>query len=407
MKKIGILTYHRSINYGAFMQSYSLCKRLSDDFPDCRVEIIDYLPVRKYLLYNKNLINYIKLILYAKGIREKITYTKFMLKSLCERKRVNEEKKMISGFKNQLKSLNLSDYFIISDNDDEVFEKIRNAKYDVVIVGSDAVFNWDLCKFPNPYFLHDDIGCKKMSYAASSYGLDYSKISEYQREYLCEAWKTFNYVGVRDIPTEMFVKHINSGITVHHNCDPTVFLNVNSLPIPVVKIKNILIEKGINFSKPIIGIMCDDWLGKIVKDSIGDKYNIVSVYKANKYADCFLEDLSPFEWSIVFSLFDVTFTHFFHGNLLSLKNGTPTIAIEKRNQYNIEYNSKIRDFMERVDLLDFCFYEDEVNIDEISKRVDNIISDAGEYKNRIKCGIDRESEYYYSFRDTLLHLLNK
>ena len=40
--KIGILTYHRAINYGAVLQSFSLVERLKKDFPNESIEIIDY-----------------------------------------------------------------------------------------------------------------------------------------------------------------------------------------------------------------------------------------------------------------------------------------------------------------------------------------------------------------------------
>ena len=40
--KIGVLTFHRCINYGAFMQCYSLINRLKQDFPQAYVEVIDY-----------------------------------------------------------------------------------------------------------------------------------------------------------------------------------------------------------------------------------------------------------------------------------------------------------------------------------------------------------------------------
>ena len=40
--KIGILTYHRSINYGAFVQAYALQRTLIGRFGDsAEIEIID------------------------------------------------------------------------------------------------------------------------------------------------------------------------------------------------------------------------------------------------------------------------------------------------------------------------------------------------------------------------------
>ena len=39
--RIGILTFHRSVNNGAVIQCYSLSKRLQKEFPDADVEVID------------------------------------------------------------------------------------------------------------------------------------------------------------------------------------------------------------------------------------------------------------------------------------------------------------------------------------------------------------------------------
>ncbi len=41
MIKVGILTYHRSCNYGAHLQALSLCLRLNDE-GDINAEIIDF-----------------------------------------------------------------------------------------------------------------------------------------------------------------------------------------------------------------------------------------------------------------------------------------------------------------------------------------------------------------------------
>ena len=41
--KIGILTFHRPINYGAFLQAYSLSNQLKKCFEKSEVEIIDYI----------------------------------------------------------------------------------------------------------------------------------------------------------------------------------------------------------------------------------------------------------------------------------------------------------------------------------------------------------------------------
>ena len=45
--KIGILTFHKPINYGAYLQAFSLSETLSECFPDDTVEIIDYIAPRE------------------------------------------------------------------------------------------------------------------------------------------------------------------------------------------------------------------------------------------------------------------------------------------------------------------------------------------------------------------------
>ncbi len=49
--KIGILTHHYVNNYGAFLQAYCLCAAIQELYPDADVRVIDYVN-RKHLLIN-------------------------------------------------------------------------------------------------------------------------------------------------------------------------------------------------------------------------------------------------------------------------------------------------------------------------------------------------------------------
>lgn len=49
--RIGILTYHRSVNYGAVMQSAALASELSRRFPHAEIEIVDYCSKRMDIYY--------------------------------------------------------------------------------------------------------------------------------------------------------------------------------------------------------------------------------------------------------------------------------------------------------------------------------------------------------------------
>ena len=65
----------------------------------------------------------------------------------------------------------------------------------------------------------------------------------------------------------------------------------------------------------------------------GDKYQIVALYNYIKGADVNLYDVTPFEWAYAFRYFKVTFTTFFHGTMLSLRNGTPLICIALKTDF--------------------------------------------------------------------------
>lgn len=41
--RIGILTFHKPINYGAFLQAFSLAEGIQENIPNANVEIVDYI----------------------------------------------------------------------------------------------------------------------------------------------------------------------------------------------------------------------------------------------------------------------------------------------------------------------------------------------------------------------------
>ena len=404
MKKIGILTYHRSYNYGAFMQSYSLSKKLQETFPNCKIEIVDYCSEEVYLQYNKSLKNLSRLIFSAKPFRRKFTYIRmlwnYIFHETCD---VDSQ-----NFTNALQYLPLSKYSIISDDHNKVIEYI-NSNYDIIISGSDAVWNWQIRKFPNPYLLGAEILTPKLSYAASSYGQPFAEITSKQQEYLTQAWNSIEYIGVRDLATEEFVKYVTGKNVAFHNCDPTCFLDLTTLPVDRSLVYDKLIQKGFNPKKKTIGIMAKPWLAKLVREHIDNSYQIVSIFNYNAEADVNILNLNPFEWSIIFSFFDITITHYFHGNLLSLKNNVPTICIEEDTEYNRKYNSKIRDLMKRLDLSEYCIYKHELTTSPflLNEIISHIIEDNTTIKQTIENSIQCESLHVNSFLRVLSGIIKE
>lgn len=407
MKNIGILTYHRSINYGAFMQCYSLATRLQEDFPNDHVEVIDYLSEKVYLGYRPSLNNYLKLCKERTGLRAKGRTIKELVLYLLKKQKNTAHTSLASLFESSTERLPLSSEYIVTDSTEIMFNKIAG-KYDILIVGSDAVWNWVLRGFPNPYFLNrPNLAPVKMSYSASSYGQEYLDLSDEKKRYIREAWRDFKYLGVRDIATEQFVSFIDPELKPTHNCDPTVFLDLSIFRNCVDRVKKEMQEQGVDFSKPIVGIMGLDDLGSHVRKVIGEETQLVAIFKKNTYADFYLGEMTPFEWSVAFSLFSVTFTHYFHGNLLSLKNGTPTIIIEHASEYNKRHNSKIRDLMGRLDLLNHCFYMEDYDFSEVKSLYQSILADNKNLlSKRIDAALKKEAETYLDFKLNLSEFIS-
>lgn len=344
--KTGILTFHRSYNYGAFMQCYSLCARLRKAFPEMELEVVDYTSPKALIGYDREIEN---------------------LKTEKAKQLIRERNAAFSFCQEQLP---LSSPTLVTDDMSEIAAYL-NERYDAVIVGSDAVWNWKTRGFPNIYFLNDFHG-KKLSYAASAHGLDFRSASQEQREYLQHAFSSFDYIGVRDGNTENMVHSVLPDAKTFHNCDPTVLLDLDRVPCDRDALRRKLEARGVDFSKPLIGLMAGQTIGAAVKRHYKDRVQLVSVYTANPSADVFLNDLTPYEWANVFSLFKVTLTHFFHGTLLSLRNGTPVIPVEMLDGYSSQNVTKIEDLLTRLDLLSWREVIDHRSYSKLQRAADRV-----------------------------------
>lgn len=333
MKKIGILTFHRSKNYGAFLQCYALYKALEELCPDCKIEVIDF--TRKYV--ENSYRNF--------QIKNCIRHPRFLISTI-------RKNRMFEEF---LKYLPLSKRKVV-DNGVEKFIQAYKNEYDVVIVGSDVVWGVNEAYFPMPYWL-EGLNAKKMSYAAASHGTDYEHLSQEARRYCSKMLEEFAYIGTRDLPTQEFVQNMVPDQTVFHNCDPTVLLNMQDVLCDMQKLKQKLHSmKGFDASRKTIGVMLSDpYMTKQIMNNFGDKCNIVAVYTTNPQIPMNLMNLDIFEWANVFSLFDLTITTFFHGTLFSLKNGTPVISLNLKER-DERYIGKTEDILTRFGMRDRFFH---------------------------------------------------
>ncbi len=397
--RIGILTFHQSINNGAVMQAYSLSKRLKREYPDAEVEIINYRKKSVDRAYSYPISDYFK----VSNIKELIKKT---LDLLVDPKLLKRLRHRTEIFNNCQSKLPLSKDVILSD-DTKDLDKYIEQNYDVLVVGSDAVWNYVTRGFPNAYFPSADLKVTKISYAASCYGMDFTNCPDEDKEEINRVLSDFDFIGVRDDATANFVKWSGCKLVPEHTCDPTVFLDVDDLPVDVDGLKKKLLDRGFDFDKPSIGMMGSEKMLSMLRKLYADKYQIVSLYNYHKGADVNLYDLEPYEWAYVFRYFDVTFTTFFHGTLLSLCNGVPVICIDLGTEFGKRHIPKTLDVLARLGFEDWYFRTDykTVNIGAIKKKADELIG--GDFHSAIVEAMKKEAESFNVFNSALRSIIRK
>ena len=199
MKKVGIITFHRALNYGAVLQTYALANVLQEQGFD--VSVIDYRCRAVEDIYRP---------FYAKECKTVNTKIKKLLKSFQFIRR----KKQFDAF--------IDSYIPVtaSCRNREELEKIA-ADFDIIITGSDQVFNLGLSGGESAYFL-DFVpdGIKKVSYAAS-FGV--TELTDSEQKIIKPLIERFDMITLRE-KSGIELLHSVCGIDAPCAIDPTLLL---------------------------------------------------------------------------------------------------------------------------------------------------------------------------------------
>lgn len=203
MKKVGVITFHRAINYGAVLQAYALQHTI--DLLGGKAEIIDYrcthlednYSLRKRLNSTKSLHAYMAVLLKV-GIP--------LLK----------KKRKFRHFVNQYLHLS-KPYF------SDTIKECEN-EYDLLITGSDQVWNYHHTGFDRTYFLDFVKDKQKKSSYAASFGFEQLDES-YKETYRC-LLQDYKKISVRENSGVDIVKDVlNNYSNVFTTIDPVFLLD--------------------------------------------------------------------------------------------------------------------------------------------------------------------------------------
>lgn len=202
--KIGILTFHRAYNYGSMLQAYALQHVLNQSGYDN--EIIDFALKKQSTIYgklpwqSKNIIAVvIKWIYYSR-------YTKAL------------------KIKNELFESFVKGYMTLSDTSYHNNCELKNLQYDIIITGSDQIWNTDCFEFDWAYYCDFPFKGVRLSYAASM-GPGKSKSIDRNSERIKESLSKYKKILVREEGTRLNIKQL--GIESEVVLDPTLLLNKN------------------------------------------------------------------------------------------------------------------------------------------------------------------------------------
>lgn len=388
--RIGILTFHKVINYGAYLQAFSLSNKLQKQFPNDEVEIIDYMA--------------------PKGRKSKLYKVLWNVKHHGIKGGISELKR-VSVFRSMQKYLSLSPKSFCTKDLNKLYAYI-DERYDVLIIGSDAVFNWNQTEFPTAFIPDYPFSIPVYTYAASVHGLRFYSVAKEKLQLCGKVFDRMECIGVRDQCSEKFVKLCAENAKTMHCCDPTVFIEKDVIYQKGLTVKN-KIEKQYQFSldsKYIVVMAPDSNMVEAVRERYGNKYKFVSVFVKSSFADYYVADLNPFEWTVVLKQAAMVITSYFHGTLLSLVQGTPTIVLDYSGYCDDQYEGKLKDLMLTRFHMPELYYdkheaEEFVSEESFYQKVDQLLR--GEYAKRICDAVKKESEAVEEFITRLKTVENR
>lgn len=339
--KIGILTFHRAINYGAVLQCYALQETLKSMGHE--VWIIDYRQPRVERTDRSDFL-----------FREKY---KFLLTGhLRTWWNYDEIKKKRESLYTRFDRY-LNKYFLLTDACSK--ESIPQ-NFDIYIIGSDQVWNTNICEGIDPVYWGDfskNEGSKLVTYAAST---SLANIKEVKREVLESCLLRFDNIAVREKDIEEFLNQQRFlSFKVNTVLDPSLLANQN--------IWETMINNKVNNEPYVLYFgarVCSKRLDvlEVKAQKLANKMGI-KVKSINFYKD------SPEDFISKFKYAEAVITSSFHGVAFSLIFNRNLFAIRYDDEQDARYCNLLRSL--HADHLLYDFNTDNEDICHIDYQIIN------------------------------------
>ena len=355
-KRTGILTLSSAENYGAVLQSFSLCKFLNDNFSE--TEIINFTP--KFIIGRYPFLD-IDTLKWHRIIKSFIKSLFYLPIRLLKKLRFAKFRKINCNYSK-------SKYLKIFNND----------CYNQYIVGSDQVFNLELTGYEKEFFLpHIKDSNKKATYAAS---LGVSKLDGNQQKILKEGLQSFSHISIREKTGKELLKKILPNMEITQSIDP-VFLTDKKMYESISR-KRLFPKKYIL----IYTFKAFDLAYQIAKQ-IDKNTNIVYIDEKirNKKRDVTNAiGVGPKEFLSLIRFAEHIVTDSFHGTAFSIIFNKEFTTIPYKGT-----ESRLTDMLSSFSLEKRIAYSlkdlniDKINYDRVNKQLKEIVRNSYDYFNSI------------------------
>ena len=254
-KKIGIITLSASDNCGSLLQTYALQTVIEKKYQN-NVEVINFTSENSKEVYS----------IFPKYIFKRPL--QFCLRLLKFNKLQIQKKDYQRFRKNRL--------VLSGKNVNHRTIKMLNEQYDIVITGSDQVWNINMYDFDFSFFLDWVNNSKKVAYAVSLGGNDFSTFND--PEYLKRVLNDFDYLSVREFVGRDVVSNFLNKDQIPVLADPTLLLSKHEWS-ELIKERYIKEDYIFYYS----WAYCDDELNRIVSKYAAKKGLSVYVINASKW----------------------------------------------------------------------------------------------------------------------------
>lgn len=321
-KKIGILTFHNAINYGAILQCYALQTVIKEK--GYNVEVLDYTPC----YFNKVFFDPLK-PWKAVGIKNKL---KSFVKCIVRYKQLKNE----SIKQKELKRF-ISENLVISNPiNQEVIDS-----FDTIITGSDQVWNLELLENDTTYLLDFSNNINRVSYAASFKVLDID-------EFAYQAYKTylpnFSHISVRENNLKTYLKK-ELNIESTNVLDPTLLLS-NKKWLSLIKKEKLIKDKYLLIyyvNQPL------NLVSKAFEYAKSHELKVISLNEIKGYDDYYnYSSASIEEFLNLIKNAEVIYTTSFHGMAFSIIFNKEFYFEVPENSYN--NNERLLDLSNKLNL---------------------------------------------------------